>query len=94
MVTIRNSQFQQMAQGTPGVPTIQPCKSTATWIEVHLVDSNDIAVGGASYRIKMPDGSVRVGKLDDQGNVRFESILPGTCKVSFPEIHADEWHPA
>lgn len=89
MLTIRDAQMQAMAKSLGGTPLVTPCNTT--WIEVQLVDSDSQPVPGQSYRIQLPDQSVREGVLDDKGKVRIDGITPGQCQVSFPDIDAGEW---
>jgi hypothetical protein len=93
MLTIRDSQMQNMAQAAPGTQMIQPCDKTATWIEVRLTDEDGNPCVGASYRIQLPDSSIMLGALDDEGKVRFEQIVPGQAEIAFPEIDGREWKP-
>jgi hypothetical protein len=93
MLTIRESQMQAMADAFPGTQMMQPCPEDATWIEVRLVDQDDTAMPGEKYRIRLPDSSLMEGTLDDEGKVRFESIMPGQAIVTFPDIDAREWNP-
>jgi len=72
-------------------------KSTAkalTWIEIRLVDSAGKPVGGVGFEVKLPDGDVKSGKLDDSGVARFDQIVPGQCEVRFPELDGGDWKPA
>ena len=92
MLTIRSSQVQQMATSSPGQKIVEPCKGT--WVEVRLVDEDGEPVADAEYRIELPDGSVMTGRLDQDGKARFDSIVPGTCKVSFVEIDGGDWSAA
>jgi hypothetical protein len=66
-------------------------KNEKTWIEIQLVDQKGSPVAGASYRMKITDGSVREGVTDENGSVRVPGIDPGTCEVSFPDYDAREW---
>jgi len=93
MLTIRDSQMQDMAESSPNTPMIQPCDKTKSWIEVHLVDEDGNPVAGAHYKIQLPDSSIMDGSLDDQGKVRFDGIVPGTAIISFPDIDGREWKP-
>ena len=83
-----------MAQDSPNQKMVEPCDDTKTWVEVRLIDEQDAPVVGAAYKVVLPDGSVMTGTTDDNGAARFESIVPGNCQVSFPEIHGKEWNPA
>jgi hypothetical protein len=65
-----------------------------TWIVVRLVDSDGKPVQGQKYQVQLPDSSIREGSLDADGCARFDNILPGQCKVRFPDIYGKEWTPA
>ena len=60
-----------------------------TWIAIELVDQDGEPVGGARYRVEVPNGAAREGTLDSKGYARIEGIEPGTCEVSFPRY--DDW---
>ncbi len=64
-----------------------------TWITIRLVDDDTPPkpVAGARYRIRLPDGSVREGRLDREGIAHYETIDPGLCDVSFLEYDKDSW---
>ena len=83
-----------MAQGSPNQQMVQPCEDEKTWVEVQLVDEDGAPVPNRAYRVLLPDGSLMTGTLDAEGKVRFDAIIPGTCQVEFPDIHAKEWQPA
>ncbi|MEJ7732121.1 MAG: hypothetical protein WKG00_23285 [Polyangiaceae bacterium] len=70
----------------------QPPAET-TWIELRLVDADDLPVAGARYRIVLPNNETREGKLGADGTVRLAGIEAGSCDLSFPEIDAAEWGP-
>jgi uncharacterized Zn-binding protein involved in type VI secretion len=53
------------------------------WIELELKDEDGKPLGGAEYHINLPNGQVRNGKLDNNGNARVENIPPGQIKVFF-----------
>ena len=62
-----------------------------TWIEVQLINKKGQPVAGARYRIKITAGSIREGKLTQNGSVRIPGIDPGMCEVTFPDYDAKEW---
>jgi hypothetical protein len=62
---------------------------TLTWIEIELVDDTGAPVGNKPYRVELPDGLVREGRLNDAGFARLDGIVAGDCKVSFPTL--DGW---
>jgi hypothetical protein len=66
--------------------------TTATsWIAIHTVDALGDPVRGLRYRITLPDGNAREGKLDDRGLARIDGIAAGTCTISFPDLDSGDW---
>lgn len=57
-----------------------------------LVDPQGTPLENIDYEVTLPDGSIRTGKTDKKGVVLIKGIKPGKCKISFPNLHADEWH--
>jgi len=76
---------------TKPLPAAQKIK---TWIQIELHDQDGKPVPNERYRIELPDGSAQEGALDENGCAGVDGIDPGRCKVSFPDIHAKEWHAA
>lgn len=64
-----------------------------TWITIQLVGEDDMPIPGEKYRITLPDGTVREGRLDGEGLARFSDIDPGMCEVTFPELDEEAWVP-
>ena len=62
-----------------------------SWIEIYLRDTDGKPVPGQRYRIKLPDGAIEEGSLDDFGHAEYNDINPGTCEVCFPDLDTDEW---
>jgi len=63
-----------------------------TWIEIRLVDDDDLPVAGERYRIDFADGSApRYGRLDAQGYAYVAGIPAGSCTVSFPDLDERDW---
>lgn len=68
-------------------------KEENTWLEIELVDDDSPPkpVPFRKYRVELPDFSVREGMLDAHGRARITGVDPGTCKVTFPGLDADDW---
>lgn len=62
-----------------------------TWIEIELLDETDEPVPRARYRIDLPDGSTRRGRLDAEGWARVDNVDPGNCVVTFPDLDEEAW---
>lgn len=73
-----------------------PVNEPKDWIAIELMDDSDPPkpVPYKKYRIELPDSSIREGMLDSNGQAWFRGIDPGTCQVSFPTFHGDDWKPA
>lgn len=56
-----------------------------------LVNPKGKPLDNVRYQITLPDGSSRSGQTNKDGEVLIKGIKPGQCKISFPDIHADEW---
>lgn len=62
-----------------------------TWIEIELLGDDGRPVVEERYRIKLTDGSIRVGRLDNRGRARFDELDPGVCVVWFPDLSGEVW---
>jgi hypothetical protein len=67
-------------------PAILPCQKC--WIAIQLLDEEDQPVPREPYWIRLPDGQILEGTLNDQGSVRIEPIPCGICRVRFPKADA------
>lgn len=75
-------------------PKAEENKDKKSWIEIVLVDQDDKPVPGEAYRVTLPDGSTLAeGTLDEKGFARVDSIDPGSCQVTFPNIDKSTWEP-
>ncbi len=68
-------------------------KKEKTWIEIVLMDERKQPVPFEAYVLTLPCGYERRGSLDEDGKAYISGIDPGTCSVSFPYIHGEEWWP-
>jgi hypothetical protein len=70
---------------TPLAPRAQ------TWVEIVLVGEDDQLVPNERFRLVLPDGTAREGRLDARGCARVDEIPQGQCQVFFPELDAQAW---
>ena len=65
------------------------------WIQIVLINMEDQPVPNESYKIELPDGEIREGRLDAKGRAYIGGLkVAGQCKVCFPEIDSKEWRAA
>jgi hypothetical protein len=79
----------QQSDAAPG-SAIRPCPPC--WISIQLLDEDERPVPREPYWIRLPDGQVREGTLNDQGSVRLDPVPCGTCLVRFPRADAPSVH--
>jgi hypothetical protein len=86
-------QAPQQPQAPPPAQPPQREEEPKTWIEIVLKDSKGNPVPNEEYILELPDGTKRRGRLDADGIARVDGIKPGSCRVSFPNVDANEWKP-
>lgn len=64
------------------------------WISIELKDAKGQPVPDEAYEVKLSDGTISSGSLDDKGRARIEGVPPGQCEVRFPRLHMSEWKKA
>ncbi|MEP7126501.1 MAG: hypothetical protein ABJE95_36555 [Byssovorax sp.] len=89
----RNAQLPGQAAPIqpPSLPQQPPPPTLKTFIEIVLLDEDDVPVAGEPFQITLPDGRVQTGTLDRAGFARVDGIDPGVCDVQFPRIDGREW---
>ena len=61
------------------------------WVAIELKDEDGNPVPGEAYKIKLPDGTIIDGRLDEEGKAKIERLAEGgKCEVTFPKIHKEE----
>lgn len=65
--------------------------SRLAFIELELVDTDGKPVRFARYRVTGSDGAMFSGTLDAKGRARVDGLPEGTCQVTFPDFHGDDW---
>jgi hypothetical protein len=75
----------------PAVSSAAAKKVEKDSVHCSIKDESGKPLAGISYNLKKPDGSIIEGKSDAKGEINLSGINPGTCEISFPELHEDEW---
>ena len=70
---------------------IEPREEDVEWIEIVLVDEDEIPVANEPYEIVLSDKRVRRGVTNVNGVIRYERIPSGTCKLTFPRLDKTEY---
>jgi len=80
----------------PASPRPRPIalEDLKTWIEIVLLDESGKPVPNEKYSVRVPGGRTEYGTLDAKGYARITGLDPGSCDVSFPDLHAPEWKEA
>jgi type VI secretion system secreted protein VgrG len=82
---------QTITPYSPIANTTEEQERKTSWIEIQLLDANDIPVPGEKYQITLPDGTVKTGTLGADGSARVAPCDPGSCQVTFPEYDGRSW---
>jgi hypothetical protein len=75
--------------GPSPVVTADPDKRD--WIGVELKTPDGKPLPNERFELKLGDGTIIGGRLDNLGKVRIEGIDPGNCTITFPDRDAREW---
>jgi hypothetical protein len=76
-------------------PVEEKAKATA-FVEIALLDDSDPPqpVPFMRFQVELPDGTIIEGQTDASGAARVDGLPKGTVKVSFPDLHGEDWSPA
>jgi len=83
--------------GSVKVPPYKPpqtqeeVEKKKNFVEIVLKDEEGQPVPGEKYQVKLPDGSVAEGTLDENGFARIDGIDPGQAEITFPELDQESW---
>jgi hypothetical protein len=69
-----------------GISADSPLLKFKDTIYISLTDQKGNPVKDADYKLKLPDGAEKKGKLDSEGKAVIENLPPGKTKVSFPGL--------
>ena len=86
-----NLDAQDWDVATTPPPELPPIEQATDWIAFVLTDEQGNPVAGERYQVRLPDGTVREGQLDTQGQARLEGMVSGSYALSFPNLDAHDW---
>ncbi len=52
-------------------------------VEITLKDKDGNPIGGAKYKMRLPNGEIKEGTLDSNGQAKVENVPPGRVRVSY-----------
>jgi hypothetical protein len=78
---------------TPATPSQLLATVEKTWIEIGAAFDDGTPYTG-TIEVRLADGRVVSGTAGADGVFRLDGILPGSCKVRFPDLDAAAWGPA
>jgi len=67
------------------LPNMPHSEDVANWLDLSLQHPDLAPVPGADYKVKFHDGTMRSGKLDNNGRARLEGVPLGPAQVYFGE---------
>jgi hypothetical protein len=77
----------------PAAPAASNQRETKRdWIEIEIVYDDGTPYDGNCH-VQLPSGAETDGAPDEDGVVRIDGLLPGSCRVSFPDLDASVWDP-
>lgn len=86
--TLEEGPRGQRAPTTVHTLTAEPL-GERTWIEIEieieLFDMDGAPVPYEADWIKLPDGTLRTGRLDGMGRAYFNDLDPGQCEIRWPD---------
>jgi hypothetical protein len=62
------------------------------WITVTLTDEEGNPVANEKFTLYLPDGSVKKGRLDENGEAQIESTGSEDETINFPQLDSNSWH--
>ena len=80
--------------GAAGAGDEEAEEDETSWISFELKDEDGQPMADEPYKIKLPDGTIREGRLDGEGKARVAGFKNGQCEICFPRIDGEEWRPA
>ena len=81
---------KKQSSGGPAQAEEEP----TSFIEVEIVDEDGQPVSGENFELKLPDGKKVSGSTDAEGAARVDSIPPGNCELTFPNMDQSVWESA
>jgi hypothetical protein len=78
-------------KGEPVEAADVPEQDAVTFVELELVDANNVPVAGQKYQVEFPDGRVETGTTDANGLAYVEGVPEGDCEISFPDLDSSAW---
>ena len=90
----QSKQWKQAQVDPDGEDDDQEEKNRDHWISIDLKDDHGNPVPNEPYEVKLSDGTIRSGTLDQDGRARVGGIPEGQCDVRFPKMHNREWRKA
>jgi type VI secretion system secreted protein VgrG len=74
--------------GGPDDPAVA---TEVVWIEIELIDEAGMPCAGERYELRLPDGAIRRGALNEHGLAHESVPQAGICEISFPKLDAAAW---
>ena len=79
------------ASSLPKLPTfpLPAMGALAPWIGIERLYHDGSPVKGAPYKVRLANGAIEQGRLDDQGLARIDGVVPGAASIEIGEDERD-----
>lgn len=61
------------------------------WIELELTDDDNNPIGEIGYKVFLPNGEIREGRLDSNGYAKEEKIPPGRVEIVYDDAEEENY---
>ncbi len=86
--------FADQAPGATVLPCAPAQDEVLHWIEIQLLGDDDQPVPWERFTVRLPDGQLVPGYLDEHGLARLAALRQaGLCEVCFPDLDREAWQP-
>jgi hypothetical protein len=69
----------------------QEQEQETSWIEIEMVDEMGQPWPHERYELVTPNGKLKRGNLDENGQAHVNVATPGVCHIRFPKLDAQAW---
>jgi len=77
--------------GSAQVKQLKPLPGDRAHVQIQLKDQHGKPMANEPFRVELPGGKTRAGKLDGSGRASVPGAKEGAAKVTFPNLDKNAW---